>query len=94
MTPKSVLLTTLGFIFLGFGAVGAALPVMPTTPFVLLAAACFSAGNKKISVWLQKSPFFGPYIENYRTHQGIKKSLKIKSVVFLWTGLIISMYTI
>ncbi|MCL2066447.1 MAG: YbaN family protein [Treponema sp.] len=91
MAIKKLVLTGLGFLFLGLGAAGAFLPVMPTTPFVLLAAMCFSASNKKFYDWLQRNSFFGPYIENYRTKQGIKKSLKIKSIVFLWTGLIISM---
>jgi len=91
MAPKSLILTILGFALLGLGAVGVAIPVLPTTPFVLLAAVCFSAGNRKFSVWLQKSRVFGPYIENYRTKQGIKMSLKIASIAFLWTGLVISM---
>ena len=81
----------LGFILLGLGAVGVAIPVMPTTPFVLLAAICFSASNKKSYAWLQRNRFFGPYIENYRTRQGISKSLKIASICFVWTGLTISM---
>jgi len=91
MVLKNLLLTILGFIFLGLGAVGVVLPVLPTTPFVLLAALCFSASNKKFHDWLQRNRFFGPYIENYRTKQGIKRSLKIASIAFLWTGLIISM---
>jgi len=91
MTMKNLILTMFGFIFLGLGVVGVSIPVMPTTPFVLLAAACFSVSNKKIFNWLQKNRFFGPYIENYRTKQGIKKSLKIISIFILWSGLIISM---
>ena len=91
MALKNIVLTIAGFILLGLGAVGAVLPVMPTTPFVLLAAVCFGVSNKKISAWLQRNRFFGPYIENYRTKQGVKKSLKIVSIASLWTGLIISM---
>ena len=91
---KNLALNVLGAISLGLGAVGVALPVMPTTPFVLLAAICFSAGNKKAYERLLKNRIFGPYIENYRTKQGIKLSLKIASLVFLWAGLILSMYAI
>jgi len=91
MKLKNLILTALGFILLGLGAVGVALPVLPTTPFVLLAAVCFSASNRKISAWLQRNRVFGPYIENYRTKQGIKLSLKIGSIAFLWTGLSVSM---
>ena len=91
MTPKNLILLISGFILLGLGVVGIVLPVLPTTPFVLLAAVCFSASNMKIAAWLQKNRVFGPYIENYRTKQGIKMSQKIVSIAFLWTGLIISM---
>ena len=91
MKIKNLFLIILGFIFMGLGAVGIAIPVMPTTPFILLAAACFSASNRQILDWLQRNRIFGQYIENYRTRQGIKLSLKIASITFLWTGLIISM---
>jgi hypothetical protein len=88
---KKILFIILGWISLGLGAVGVVLPVLPTTPFVLLSAICFSSGSKKMDAWLQNNRVFGPYIENYRTGQGIKKSLKIRSVFFLWTGLAVSM---
>ena len=91
MSAKNLILTILGFVFLGVGAVGVAIPVMPTTPFVLLAAACFSAGNERFAVWLRQSRFFGPFIENYRTGRGVRTSLKIAGIVFVWTGLVISM---
>ena len=87
---KNLLLSAAGFVLLGVGAVGVALPVLPTTPFVLLAAICFSAGNSKISGWLQRSRIFGPYIENYRNKQGISKALKISSIIFVWKGLAVS----
>ena len=94
MVLKNLFLTLLGFVFLALGAVGAVLPVLPTTPFVLVAALCFSASNKKIHAWLHRNRFFGPYIENYRTKRGIKLSLKITSIAMLWTGLIISMIVV
>ena len=81
----------LGFALLGLGAVGIAVPVLPTTPFVLLASLCFSASGGRCSRWLRGNRFFGPYIENYRTGQGVKASLKLASIVFLWAGLILSM---
>ena len=88
---KKLILTASGCICLGLGAVGVVLPVMPTTPFVLLAALCFSAGNNKIAKWLQQSRVFGPYIENYHTKQGVSRTRKAVSIIFVWTGLIISM---
>jgi len=88
---KNLILTIFGFTLLGLGAIGVVLPVLPTTPFVLLAAICFSVSNKKFHDWLLKNRIFGPFIENYRTKQGIKLSQKLGSIAFLWTGLIISM---
>ena len=91
LSARNAIITITGFICLGLGSIGVFLPIMPTTPFILLAALCFSSANKKIYGWLQQSSFFGQFIDNYRTRQGIKKSHKISSIVFLWAGLFISM---
>ncbi|MCL2874336.1 MAG: YbaN family protein [Defluviitaleaceae bacterium] len=88
---KKLLFNILGFLFTAIGAVGRFVPLVPTTPFILLAAICFSKGNQKIYNWLRKSPFFGPYIENYRTKQGISRLHKAVSISLLWIGLVISM---
>lgn len=91
MKIRNIFLTILGFACLGLGALGVVLPVLPTTPFVLLAALCFSISNKKFHDRLRRNRVFGQYIENYHTKQGISMSLKIASIAFLWTGLTISM---
>ena len=91
MAAKKFLLTFLGFVLLGLGAVGVVIPVLPTTPFVLLAAVCFSTGSSRMTAWLRRNRVFGQYIENYRTKKGISRLLKIASIVFLWAGLSISM---
>jgi len=70
------------------------IPVLPTTPFVIASAFCFSAGNNKLAVWLKNNRVFGPYIENYRTKQGVDLKLKIASIIFLWVGLGVSMFTV
>lgn len=91
---KNVLLTILGCVLLALGAVGVVIPVLPTTPFVLAAAICFSAGNSKLAVWLTKNRFFGPYIENYKTKQGVDLRLKVSSIIFVWVGIGISMIVV
>lgn len=90
MTAKGILLTAAGFSLLGLGAVGLALPVLPTTPFVLAASACFSV-NPKVRAWLHKSKFFHEHYMNYTRRTGIKRITLIKSLSFLWGMLIISM---
>lgn len=89
MTFKNRLLTVLGFLLLGIGAIGIFLPVLPTTPFVLVAAVCFS-GNPKLSAWLRKSRLFSDYITNYQERKGLSKRTVIKSLAFLWIMLGVS----
>ena len=93
MKLKQKLLIGLGFVFLTLGAIGIFLPVLPTTPFVLLASACF-ASSKRLTEWLKKSKLFGEYIINYQDRNGLKKSTVIKSLSFLWVMLLLSMYLI
>jgi uncharacterized membrane protein YbaN (DUF454 family) len=88
---RNIVLTILGFVFLALGIIGIPIPVLPTTPFVLLAATCFSISNKNLYNWLRQNRIFGQYIENYKTKQGIQLSLKISSLIVLWAGLILSM---
>ncbi len=89
MRLKNRLLMICGFILLGLGTIGIFLPILPTTPFVLAAAGCFSS-NPRLSAWLHKSRFFSDYITNYKERNGLKKSTVVKSLVFLWTMLGIS----
>jgi hypothetical protein len=91
---KRIALMSLGFMLLALGAVGVVLPVLPTTPFVLAAAVCFSASNERIHGWLKRNRVFGPYIENYRTKQGIRMPLKLSSIAFVWLGLAVSIYRV
>jgi uncharacterized membrane protein YbaN (DUF454 family) len=91
MKLKKIFLLLVGIIALTLGAVGIILPVLPTTPFILLAAGCFSASNKRLAMLLRKHPYFGSYIENYENKVGIPRKIKIRSILFLWIGLILSM---
>ena len=88
---KAKLLNTLGFILLGIGAVGIFMPLLPTTPFVLLATVCFSYSNRKFYERLKRTPFFGTYIAHFEEKQGIPMPLKIKSIVIVWMSLTVSM---
>lgn len=87
---KKILLCACGWILIALAALGIFLPVLPTTPFVIVAAACFSIGSPKICRLLEKNSVFGPYIENWRTKQGIPFTVKIKAISTLWILLILS----
>ena len=88
------MLKVLGFVCLGLGALGIIIPGLPTTPFVILAAICFSKSSPRIYGWLRRTKFFGPYIEHYRTKKGVARRLKIISVIVVWISLSISMLMI
>lgn len=89
MRLKHKIYIALGFVFLIIGAIGIFFPILPTTPFVLLAAGCF-ASSKRLSNWLEKNKLFGEYIINYRERNGLSKVTVIKSLSFLWIMLAIS----
>ena len=80
--------TILGFTALGLGIMGAFLPVLPTTPFLLLSAALFLRGNKDRYDWLLAHPKFGPYIKNFMVHKAIPLRVKIVSVSLVWITLL------
>ena len=84
---KKALLITAGVFSLVLGGIGVFLPLLPTTPFVLLAAGCFAGSSPVMHRRLCRSRFFGEYIENYRTNAGVSKSVKIRAILFLWAGL-------
>jgi uncharacterized membrane protein YbaN (DUF454 family) len=84
-TPlRRILLTTAGFISLALGVAGIFLPVLPTTPFLLIAAACFVRSSERLYRWLLGHPWFGTYIRVYRQYHAITLSTKITSLTFLW----------
>lgn len=87
---KAVLLSVLGFICLAIGGIGLAVPILPTTPFVLLAAGCFGVSSPRIYNWLENSKHFGEYIVHYKTKTGVTRRVKIHSLIFLWVMLGIS----
>lgn len=88
---RRVLLLCAGWALLALGAVGLVVPVLPTTPFVIVAAGCFSGSSPRVYERLTRSRFFGPYIENFRTKQGVPVRVKVQGIVMLWTLLGISM---
>ena len=85
---KSVLqrwfLVTVGIIAVVVGSVGVFVPLLPTTPFFLLAAACFIRSSDRLYAWLIHHRWFGSYIRNYREHRAITLRAKVVSLTLLW----------
>lgn len=88
---KKYLLISLGSIALGLGIIGVFLPVLPTTPFLLLASFCYLRSSKRMYNWLIRHKIFGAYIYSYLTYKAIPKKVKIGTLIFLWSTLMISM---
>jgi hypothetical protein len=82
---KKVLFVFSGTICLGLGALGMFLPVLPTTPFLLLSAACYYKGSERMHRWLLNNKWFGNYIRNYKEGKGISPKGKILTLFLLWT---------
>lgn len=79
-----------GTISLVIGIVGIFLPLLPTTPFLLLAAACYARGSDRFYNWLLCNKLFGNYIRNYREGKGIALRIKIITLSLLWATILIS----
>ena len=82
-TMKYIYIAT-GSLFLALGVIGIFLPVLPTTPFLLLAAALFFKGSPRIYNWLLEHKYLGPYIRSFREERAIPLRAKIISVALLW----------
>ena len=82
------LLIVLGFICVALGVVGAFLPLLPTTPFILLAAFLFSKSSDRFYQWLIQTPAFGPLIEQWNEHGSVSIKAKIASSTMIGAALI------
>jgi uncharacterized membrane protein YbaN (DUF454 family) len=63
---------------------GVFLPLLPTTPFLLLAAACYARSSRRFQNWLMTNRLFGDYIGNYLARRGVPRKVKILSISLLW----------
>lgn len=73
---QRIFFTTCGLVFVGLAALGAVLPVLPTTPFLLVAAACFAKSSPRLYQWLINNRVFGPLIVNWQNTRTIPKRAK------------------
>ncbi len=81
---RRTLLIVAGTVCVILGTVGIFVPLLPTTPFLLLAAACYTRSSDRLSCWLLQHRWFGRYIRNYREHRAITIGTKVLSISLLW----------
>lgn len=82
----------IGSVALAAGFVGIFLPVLPTTPLVLLAAWCFFRSSPRLYEWIISNERFGDTIQNYHQGKGLTRATKIKAIVMMWITISISIY--
>jgi len=70
-----------GWLSLGLGAIGAVLPLLPTVPFVILAAFCFARSSPRLEAWLVGHPVFGRHIVAWRDHGAISRKGKVAATL-------------
>jgi uncharacterized membrane protein YbaN (DUF454 family) len=89
---KRYVLISVGTLFLIIGAIGIVVPVMPTTPFLLLAAACYIRSSKRFHDWLLNNRVLGRYIRDYLSGEGMPMAAKATTLVLLWTSIGVSIF--
>jgi uncharacterized membrane protein YbaN (DUF454 family) len=89
---KKGLLMSIGSIAVILGLIGIILPILPTTPFLLLGAACFFRSSNKMYKLLINNRYLGVYIKNYQEKKGIPLKIKICVITFLWISIIYSAF--
>ena len=87
---KRTALVAAGSVAMVIGGIGVVMPILPTTPFVIVAALCFGTSSPRMYGWLTRNRYFGEYIENYREGKGVSRRTKAYALIFLWPMLIVS----
>jgi uncharacterized membrane protein YbaN (DUF454 family) len=80
----------IGTLALGLGILGLALPVLPTTPFLLVSGAMFLRSSDRMANWLFNHNLFGPPIRNYLEHRSVDKRSKMLAMALLWPTILVS----
>lgn len=88
---KKCVYIIVGSLSLILGIVGVFIPVLPTTPFLLLASFFYLRSSERMYNWLMNHKIFGAYIYSYLTYKAIQKKTKVGTMIFLWSTLIVSM---
>ena len=89
---KKSLLTIAGVVALGLGILGIALPGLPTTPFILLAAYCFGQASPRLHRWLTQNRMFGRMIRDWERHRSLTRRTKMFSTALMMTMVLLSIW--
>jgi len=87
---KKYLLISFGMFFIALGIIGAVLPILPTTPFLILALTCFANSSPKFHQILLNNPWFGSALQQWEQNRSINKQTKIKAMLLIILSFAIS----
>lgn len=85
------ILITIGTLSIVLGIIGIVVPLLPTTPLILLGAACYIKSSNKLYQILIKNKWLGGYIRDFREKKGITRKNKILSLIFMWISICTSL---
>lgn len=91
LTLKQIGLVALGWLCIVLAVLGIFLPLLPTVPFLLVAAWAFSQGSPKAKHWLWHHPKLGPLVQQWSGQKTIPRSIKIRAILSIWAGMLLSM---
>ena len=80
---RRVVYIALGLCFVALGVIGAVLPLLPTTPFLLLASYFFARSSRRLNGWLLRNRLFGPMIRDWQKYRGVRLKVKIVALTML-----------
>jgi uncharacterized protein len=87
-----VLLIISGTVCVGLGILGIFLPILPATPFFLLASACYVRGSERLHELLINNRHIGTYISNFQQRKGLPLKAKMYTILLLWVSVLFSLY--
>ena len=74
----------LGLLFSIIGLIGLIVPGLPTTPLMIVAAACFFRSSKRLFNWVLNNKYFGKYVKDFRAGKGMPRKAKLTAIFFIW----------
>jgi uncharacterized membrane protein YbaN (DUF454 family) len=87
---KRYALISLGWLSVALGVIGIFLPILPTTPFILLAAWCFARSSERFHQWLRNHPRLGLIVRSWEDGQGIPRKVRNRVILLLWVSMLCS----
>ncbi|PSG96384.1 hypothetical protein BRD56_11040 [Thermoplasmatales archaeon SW_10_69_26] len=86
------MLRGVGLLAVGIGFLGVVLPLLPTTPFLLVASACFARSSPRLNEWLHEHDTFGPPLAAWEEHRALPRRAKWAAIALLWVSIPLSAY--